>query len=230
MSRFIIKDGDQELKYIKFRILTQLECEIKIKKISEILEFLTLSGFVPHLDSIYYNFKDEEHQAQPENITELVDVPSLSIDMRNHKLRFKYWDGSKVYWVYHIKDLAHVLIEGYNEYKELYNKYLYISKEVLKAKKDFPDDIITISYEYYPSDRDLDILYLIIFSQHAKENNIESKILENITKNITLLGEEKLQDVNFAIDFDYENTGCTPCEEARKKREQNEKNNSENKE
>lgn len=232
MSRFTIKDTrtNQDFIYIKIRILTQIECEIKLKKISGILEFLTLNGFIPHLDFIYYNFQNEEYQAEPENINEIADIPSLSIDMRNHKLRFKYWDGSKIYWVYHIEDLFNIIKEGHNEYKKLYNKYLDITEIIFNAKKQFDDDIISVSYEYYPTDKDLDILYFIIFSKKVKENNTESKMLENITKNISSLGEEKLQDVNFAIDFDYENTSCTPCEEARRKREQNERKNAENKE
>lgn len=223
MNSYYIKKSTNEYIYLKLRILTKLECDLKIEKISTILEFLEFSGFIPHLSKIYDDF---EHNPSPENIEEEPDIPSLTIDMRkNHKMRFKYWDGSKTYWVYHLDDLYNVIIEGYNEFKQLFDKYKDVTDTIFLIQES--EDIIDIRYQYYPEDeRDLDILYTYTFSQKIKNNNSENQILKKVYDAIQSLN---LQDVNFAIDFNYEETKCSPCEEARRKREENERKNRENK-
>lgn len=229
MNSYYIKDlKNKEYTYIRLRILTQLECDVKIKKISQILDFLASSDFIPHLTFIYYDFNNPDNQISPENIEESPDIPSLTIDLQNHKLRFKYWDGSKTYWVYHFDDLTNILIEGRNEFKELSNRYSKITESIFSIQEKYIDDIVNVRYKYYPEDddRNLDILYTYTFSRKIKNENSESSILKEAYDKISSC--DLPEEVNFAIDFDYDKW-CTPCEEARRKREENEKKNEKNK-
>ena len=49
-----------------------------------------------------------------------------------------------------------------------------------------------------------------------------SKILSKINKEIIMLGEDVTKDLKFSIEYEFESTGCSACEKARKEREKNE--------
>ena len=151
MNKYYINELNTEATYLELRILTYVECEKKITIITKILNFLNSHNFLTNLTMLYHT------AMRSENLLERQDTTSLSIDMRDEKFRFKYWDGSKTYWAYHLNDLFDILIEGREEYRQLVEKYNDVTVALLSAKQKHPE-IDNITYNYYPSD-DIDIQY-----------------------------------------------------------------------
>lgn len=191
--------------YIELRILTYLECEEKMKKITYILNFLQRHNFLVNLTVIYYN------ALRSENMPEQQDVPSLTIDMRDEKFRFKFWDGSKVYWVYHLENLFNVLIDGRTEFLQLVNKYKPVTDLLFNLKN---ENIKNIRYQYYPSSN-IEIQYTVQFIKDAENKNVANFIMKDIFEQINDL---KLNDLYMDIDYTFEKE-CIPCQ--KKKKEQN---------
>lgn len=205
MNKNFIKELNRETTYLEFRILTYLECEEKMKVITHVLNFLKNNDFLVNLSIVYYN------ALRAENIPEHQDIPSLTLDMRDDKFRFKYWDGSKVFWTYHLKDLKDVLIQGRKDFSELINKYRLVTDLLFKIR-DENDDIKFVRYEYYPTS-DIDIKYEIQFFKDAEDTNIPDLIMKEIFKEVN-----SLQNDDFKMDIDYSfEKKCLPCQKAKEK-------------
>lgn len=228
MNKYVIKEiGDKSCTYLELRILMYVECDKKMNLITDILNFLNYNAFITNLTVFYYI--NEETQIRSENYPEIQGVSSLSIDLRDDKVRFKFWDGSKNFWAYHREDLYNCMLEGREEFMSLYNKCEPITNVIFEMKNKYNRDILHVSYKYYPDDSDLDILYNIKFSQYIKDHNMENRMLQDINNEISLLGSDILNNIKFRIEYNFEEHGCSPCEEARRKREagQNKKKNTE---
>ena len=165
MNKYYINELNTEATYLELRILTYVECEKKITIITKILNFLNSHNFLTNLTMLYHT------AMRSENLLERQDTTSLSIDMRDEKFRFKYWDGSKTYWAYHLNDLFDILIEGREEYRQLVEKYNDVTVALLSVKQKHPE-IDNIIYNYYPSD-DIDIQYDIQFVSDMKGNSAQ---------------------------------------------------------
>ena len=151
MNKQIIEALNNETTYLEFRILTYLECEEKMKKITQIINFLKQNNFLINLSVVYFN------NLRAENMPEQKNIPSLSIDMRDDKFRFKYFDGAKIYWTYHLSDLFDVLLSGREEFSNFINKYEPITNLLFRIK-DENKDIKLVRYKYYPKS-DIDISF-----------------------------------------------------------------------
>ena len=216
MNKYYIQELKRECSYIELRIFSYIECEEKIKKLTEIFNFLNFHDFLVNLTMLYHE------EMRSENMIENQGVSSLTIDLRDGKFRFKYWDGAKTYWTYHVDDLFNILIEGRKEFFALSEKYQPIT-EMLSDFKDQHHAIVGLTYKYFPSDG-IDIRYDILFDSALKENHGEDHYLKEVYNMINSL---KIQDISIDIDYDFR-AHCSPCEEARKRREQNEKLNQAN--
>ena len=205
MNKNFIKELNRETTYLEFRILTYLECEEKMKIITHVLNFLKDNDFLVNLSIVYYN------ALRAENMPEHQDVPSLTLDMRDDKFRFKYWDGSKVFWTYHLKDLKDVLIQGRKDFSELINKYQLVTDLLFKIR-DENDHIKFVRYEYYPTS-DIDIKYEIQFFKDAEDTSIADLIMKEIFKEVNSLPNN---DFKMDIDYSFEK-GCLPCQKAKEK-------------
>lgn len=226
MNKYMIKElGDTPGTYLELRILMYVECEKKMNIITDILNFLNLNSFITNLTMLYYI--NEETQIRAENMPEKQGVSSLSIDLRDNKMRFKFWDGSKNFWAYHREDLYNCLIEGREDFMALSEKCEPISNAIFNMEKKYDRDILHVDYKYYPEDTDLDILYHVVFSSYIKEHKMENRMLEDINKEISLIGKDVLKDIKFKIDYSFDEHHCSPCEEARRKRENESKKNKE---
>lgn len=219
MNKYHIKELGRDCTYIELRIFSYIECEEKIRKLTEIFNFLNFHDFLVNLTMLYHK------EMRAENMIERQDVASLTIDLRDDKFRFKFWDGAKTYWTYHTDDLFNILIEGRREFIALSEKYSPVTK-ALSDFKDKNDVIFGLSYKYFPTDG-IDIRYDILFDQSLKENHGEDQYLKQIYDEIDSLG---LKDISIDIDYGFQ-AHCSPCEEARKRRErQNEEFNQKNNE
>ena len=228
MNKYTIKElGRESCTYLELRILMYVECDKKMKLITDILNFLNYNSFITDLTTFYYI--DEEARIRSENYPEKQGVSSLSIDLRDDKVRFKFWDGSKNFWAYHREDLYNCMLEGREEFMRLSDRCEPITSAIYAMKNKYDRDILHVSYKYYPEDSDLDILYNVKFSEYIKEHKMENRMLQDINDEISLAGEDVLNNIKFRIEYSFEEKGCTPCEEARKKREaeQNKRNNAE---
>lgn len=210
MHKYHINEINTEVTYLELRILTYMECEEKIGIITQILNFLKSHGFLSHLTMMYHT------AMRSENLVERQDVQSLSIDMRDEKFRFKFWDGSKTYWSYHLNDLFDILIEGRKEYQELIEKYHDTTLLLLGMKNKHSDKINRITYNYYPSD-DIDVQYDIQFFNSMEDNKAQvDLVLKEIFDYIP-------QNENLKIDIIYSfKKPCIPCQ--KKKEKENESN------
>jgi len=211
MNKNFIKELNRETTYLEFRILTYLECEEKMKIVTHILNFLKHHDFLVNLSIVYYN------ALRAENIPEHQDVPSLTLDMRDDKFRFKYWDGSKIFWTYHLEDLADVLIQGREDFTALIDKYQPITN-ILFKNKDENENIKFIRYKYYPMP-EVDIEYEIQFFYDVKDTGMADLIMKDIFKQINDLNIDNLA---MNIDYSFESK-CLPCQKAKEK--QNEREN-----
>lgn len=209
MNKYYINELNAEATYLELRILTYVECEEKISIITKILNFLNSHNFLSNLTMLYHT------AMRSENLFERQDSASLSIDMRDEKFRFKYWDGSKTYWAYHLNDLFDILVEGRKEYKQLVEKYNDVTMTLLNAKQKY-SEIDNITYTYYPSDN-VDIQYNIQFVNDIKGNSAQiDMILKEMFDYIP-------KNENLKIDIIYSfKRPCIPCQKKREK--QNESN------
>lgn len=213
MNKIFIKELNNEVTYLEFRILTYLECEEKIKKITEIINFLKQNGFLINLSILYFK------HFRAENIPEQNNVPSLTIDLRDDKFRFKYFDGAKTYWTYHTEDLFDVLITGREEFSQLINKYQPITDLLFRIKKE-NNNIKFVRYRYY-TEQNIDIQYEIQFFEDTKDKGIADITMKEIFRKIE---ELKIDDLQMDLFYTFEEK-CLPCEKAKEK--QNERKNME---
>ena len=211
MNKYYIKELGTETTYLELRILTYMECEQKITILTKILNFLNSHSFLTNLTMMYHT------AMRSENLIEHQDKASLSIDMRDEKFRFKYWDGSKTYWAYHLDELFNALVEGREEYKELIDKYSETTLLLLGTKHKYSDKIERITYNYYPSD-DVDIEYDIQFVKAMEDNKAQvDLILKEVFNYIP-------QNENLKINIIYSfKKPCIPCQ--KKKEKENGKSN-----
>lgn len=212
---FTVNLFEQELIYIELRILTFIDCEEKVKKISEILNFLNNNKFLPHLSILYYS------DIRSENVPEKQNILSLSIDIRDGKFRFKFFNGINSSWYFHVQDLISAIKDKTNHYQYLFEKYEPITRVFFKMQNKFNDDILSVSYKYF-NEGDYEIQYLLIFDENMKGR--ENVILSLLNKEIMMLnGDYSNLPFDINIEFQKKST-CIPCEEARKKREEEKQN------
>ncbi len=205
------------MRYIELRLLTYLDCELKHEKIARILRYFNTNNFVNNL-TIF-----QPEGGNSELLFEVDDKMSLTIDEINDKLRFKLWNGSTVFWLYHVDDLLDVLETRRDEFTELYDKYEPITQILLDFKTKWKTSINHISYDYTSND-DVDLVYYIEFTKDVEEINYASNLLRKIDNEISLLGEDIIKDLNFRIEHSFEKP-CTPCEQARMEREKYDREN-----
>lgn len=205
MNKQIIEALNNETTYLEFRILTYLECEEKMKKITQIINFLKQNNFLINLSVVYFN------NLRAENMPEQKNVPSLSIDMRDDKFRFKYFDGAKIYWTYHLSDLFDVLLSGREEFSNFINKYEPITNLLFRIK-DENKDIKLVRYKYYPKS-DIDIEYEIHFFEESKDTNVADLTMKDIFRQINDLN---LDDLKMDLIYTFEEK-CLPCQKAKEK-------------
>lgn len=214
MYSYFIHERNMDMTYLELRLLLYIDCDLKYKKITEILNFLNHNGFINNLTMLY------SENMRAENIPEREDIMSLTIDMRDDKLRFKFWNGASTIWLFHIQDLFDALSTGRENFSTLYDKYEPITDILLDFKKRWSTSIYRISYNYSP-ESDVEVLYNIIFSNEVKNTNYASKILSKINKEIIALGKDVTKNLNFDIQYDYQDTGCLPCQKAKEQSDKN---------
>lgn len=213
MSNFI-KERNINMTYLELRILTYLECEEKIKKITQILNFLQGNDFLVNLTILYHS------AMRSENIYEQQNISSLTIDMRDDKFRFKFWNGSKIYWTYHTNDLFDILLEGRKDFNYLVDKYQNVTELLMETiREQYNQYINRITYTYYPSS-DVEVLYEIQFKKKVEKENLTDILLKDIFNYINQLNVE---DLKMNLDYSFEKE-CLPCQKAREKRENERKN------
>lgn len=217
-NKYFINELGVEVTYLELRIFSYLECEEKIKKITEILNFLNNHNFITNLTMLYHSMM------RAENMIEHQGVPSLTIDLRDEKFRFKYWDGAKNYWLYHISDLFVCLIHGRQTFEELVDTYAPLTHLLYDFKAKYNEDIIDIVLQYYPTDFDVDICYELKLSQKVKDNNTAGIILQRIYQEINKL--DNIHSLSFDIDYSFKEK-CIACEKAKEKHNEFTRNNTE---
>lgn len=211
MNKYYITELGNNCTYLELRIFSFLECEEKIKKITEVLNFLNVHNFLTDLTMLYNG------EMRAENVYEHQGKASLTIDLRDDKFRFKYWDGAATHWTYHTQDLFNILVKGREDYIKLSEKYKPVTKLLFAFRSDHFDQINRVTFTYYPSD-DVDILYEIQFAESIKEQHGEDALLKEIYKQINDL---ELKDLKIDIDYDFSKK-CLPCE---KRRQENARSN-----
>lgn len=218
MNKYYIQELQRDCTYIELRIFSYIECEEKIKKLTEIFNFLNFHDFLVNLTMLYHE------EMRSENMIEHQGVSSLTIDLRDNKFRFKYWDGAKTYWTYHVDDLFNVLIKGRKEFFALSEKYQPITDALFDFKEQH-NVIFGLTYKFFPSDG-IDIRYDFVFDSALQDSHGEDYYLKKI---YDLIDSLDLHDIRIDIDYSFK-AHCSPCEEARRRREANEKFNKENNE
>lgn len=207
-NKYFINELGVETTYLELRIFSYLECEEKIRKITEILNFLNHHNFITNLTMLYHSMM------RAENMVEHQGVPSLTIDLRDEKFRFKFWDGAKTHWTYHISDLFLVLIQGRQDFIELSDTYAPLTQLLFDFKQRYNNDILSLKYMFYPPGFNVDVLYELQLSQKVKENNTTNLILQRIYEDINKL--ENVNALKFDIDYSFKEK-CTACEKAKEK-------------
>lgn len=218
VNKYFINELGVEATYLELRIFSYLECEEKIIKITEILNFLNNHNFITNLTMLYHSMM------RAENMVEHQGVPSLTIDLRDDKFRFKYWDGAKIYWTYHLNDLFECLIEGRKDFTTLMDTYKDLNALFFNFQKKYKDDILSIRYEFYPVGYNVDILYELQLSSKVKENNTTNLVLKRIYDEINNL--ENVNSLSFEIDYSFKEK-CTACEKAKERMNEYKRNNTE---
>ena len=196
-----------QMSIIELRICMYLDCKGRIDKITQILNYLNQNGFLTNLVLMY------DDAIRAENIEEMPDLPSLTIDIRDDKLRFKYFNGSRTLWLFHTDDLFKALLEGRKEYEEVVDKYRPVTQVLLDVQSDYKTSIKRVSYRFYPN-LYTEVAYDLLFSSQIKEQAMESELLTEINNRLSQL-EEK--DLKFSINFDFEDRKCTACEKNEKR-------------
>lgn len=212
MNTYFINELNKDVTYIEVRICMLLDCMPRVQKINEVLEFLNRNCFLSNFIFIYDN------SISADSFQEKVDVASLTMDICDEKIRFKYWNGSEIFWTYHVQDLFKTLIEGREEYSKIYAKYYPVTNIIRDAEKNFSTIFRRMTYTYYPLD-DIEMKYLLVFSHDAKETHMETNILDMINQNIINLGTDITDDLKFYIDFTFADDECIPCQKRRNKNE-----------
>lgn len=216
-NKYFINELGIEATYLELRIFSYLECEEKIKKITEILNFLNSHGFITNLTMLYHSMM------RAENMIEHQGVPSLTIDLRDEKFRFKYWDGAVNYWLYHTSDLFTCLINGRQSFEELVNTYAPLTKLLYDFQKKYDDDLVSFTFQYHPVGFEVDILYELQLSEKVKENNTANLVLQRIYNEVSQL--DNVNSLSFDIDYKFKEK-CSSCEKAKERRnEYNTENN-----
>ena len=213
MNSYYIKERDMDMTYIELRFLTEIECDLKEQKIQEILLFLNKHGFLNCLT--IFNTSG----IRAEDIIEQEDIMSLTIDIRNDKMRFKFWNGSTTFWLFHTQDLFDALYTGREKFTELYDKYEGLTAWILTFKRRWELSIDSISYKYYP-DSDIEVVYDIVFTEAMKDGGY-NRILKRLMQEIYSIFSDA-DDLKFNITHSFKTATCTPCEQARREREKNE--------
>lgn len=215
IDSYYIRGRKRRMTYMELRLLMEVECDAKIKKISEILSFLYTHNFLANL--IVFSVDD----FQSENIVEKDDIMSLTIDMVEDKMRFKFWNGVSSMWLFHTQDLFDALNTGREEFSDIYDKYEEITDILLNFKKRWSTSIAHISYRYHPTEN-TDVSYHIVFSDGVKQTDSADEILNKINKELQKVDSSVIDGLKFDIQYSYKPSGCTECEKKRKEREQNE--------
>lgn len=213
MNTYYITEYGKEMTYLELRLCAVLDCEGRIQKVTDVLNFLNIHDFLTNLVVVYDN------TMRAENFNERMDIPSLTIDLRDDKFRFKYWNGSETLWTYHTEDLFDELITGRDDYAKIFNRYKPVTDVIRDVKSRFKNSIERMNYTYYPHE-EIEISYHLVFTKEIKESQTQNKLLDIINKEIIMLGEDVTDDLKFTIDFSFSHRNCIPCEEAKKKREQ----------
>ncbi len=217
-NKYFINELGIEVTYLELRIFSYLECEEKIKKITEILNFLNNHNFVTNLTMLYHSMM------RAENMVEHQGVMSLTIDLRDNKFRFKFFDGATTYWTYHIDDLFECLLQGRKDFITLVDTYQDLNTLLLNFQKKYPNDILSIRYKYYPPGFNVDILYELQLSQKVKENNTTNLILKKIYDEISQLNNVNI--LSFDIDYIFKEE-CIACQKTKEKENEYKRNNTE---
>lgn len=218
VNKYFINELGVTATYLELRIFSYLECEEKIKKITEILNFLNHHNFITNLTMLYHSMM------RAENMVEHQGVPSLTIDLRDDKFRFKYWDGAKTYWTYHTSDLFIALIHGREDFTALSNTYAPLTRLLFDLKEEYNEDIVSVQYEFYPTGFNVDILYTLKLSSEVKEKNTANLILKRIYDKINTL--DNVNTLKFDIDYSFKEK-CIACEKAKEKHNEFIRNNTE---
>ena len=216
MRTYYIEEKQMEMTYLNLRLLLFVDCELKYKKLTELINYLNTRGFIVNLTTFYCE------DVSSENYLEEQDVMSLSIDMVNDKMRFKFWNGASTFWLYHLADVFDALDTGRSEFSQLYDKYEPVTEILSDFKRRWRTSISHISYQYHPDD-DIELVYHITFTQEVKDTQYESKLIDKIHKEVTMLGQDVTKDLNFRIEYSFKTSGCTPCQKAREEREREDK-------
>ena len=80
MNKYFIQEYGSEMTLIELRICAFLCCEGRIKKITEILNYLNMNNFITNLVLMY------DDSIRAENIQEFDGVQSLTIDIRDDNI------------------------------------------------------------------------------------------------------------------------------------------------
>lgn len=215
MNKYFIKEYDSEMTLIELRVCAFLCCEGRIKKITEILNYLNANGFITNLVLMY------DDSIRAENIDEFDAVQSLTIDIRNDKFRFKYWNGNEILWLFHTQDLFQSLISNEKNYFKISKKYQPITDILYDIQNNFTTILKDIRYNYYPND-DNEVVYHLVFFKDAEETHLEHIVLKEFNERVQQLDEDLKQELKFVINFDFDKKSeCSTCEQARLEREKN---------
>ena len=144
---------------------------------------------------------------------------SLQHQFGINKFRFKYWNGSQIFWTYHFADLTKVLVQGRESFTDLINKYQPIT-DLLFYIRDNNENIKFVRYKYYPIS-EIDIEYEVQFFTEAEDKNIADIVMKDIFNQVNDL---QLDDLKMDINYSFEKE-CIPCQKAKEK--QNERENME---
>ena len=212
MRAHYIEEKGVEMTYIELRLLLPMDCDLKYRKITEILEYLHRHFFIADLTMLY------QEGMSADNLYEKPNVMSLTVDMVNDKIRFKFWNGASVLWLYHVSDVCDALDTGREKFSKIYDKYEPVTEVLMNFKSRWTTSIYHISYQYYP-DEEIEVVYHIVFTEEVKNADFTNILIEKIHKEILMLGKDFVKDLNFRIEHSFKTSTCTPCEQARKERE-----------
>lgn len=214
-NNLIYEDGVQ-IKYIELRLCLLLDCEVKYKKITEIIDYLHENQYCIDLRLLYAD------NMRTENLDEKVSIPSISIDMRDEYLRFKYFDGQDIYWTYHTQDLFNLINENQHTIQELLNKYQFIIDILNDLQKKFSEDFIGLSYDFPPHDDEE--IFIMLHLHPIEGMDIFKFILDLFFKEFNMHKEAQQDDLKFVIKHKLveDKKKCTACEKAKKEREMKE--------
>lgn len=211
MNTYYIQEKDAEMTYIELRLLLYIDCKIKYKKIMELLNYLNRNNFIINLTTLYCENMTAEYYRETE------DVMSLTIDVVNEKMRFKFWNGASTQWLYHTDDVLNALKTGREKFSALYDKYEPVTEALLNFAHNWQNSIYRISYKYQKED--FDIVYHILFTEDVKKREYTNIMLSKINNEIIMLGEDVTKDLKFKLEYDFKTSTCVPCEQAKKERE-----------